>query len=69
MAGQAMDDKDYNLLSVVYHASQGAETIEKYLDDARQAGDTEVRQFLETVHDQYVQLAQQGRQLLKQRLQ
>lgn len=69
MANQAMDDKQYNLLSVLYHASQGAETIDKYLEDAQKAGDQEMTQFLQTVQQQYVQLAQQGKQLLKQRLQ
>jgi len=69
VANQAMDDKQYNLLSVLYHASQGAETIDKYLEDAQKAGDQEMTQFLQTVQQQYVQLAQQGKQLLKQRLQ
>lgn len=69
MAERAMTDKDYNLVSVVYHASQGAETIDRYLSDARQAGDQEVARYLQDVQRQYVQLAQQGKQLLKQRLQ
>ena len=69
MAGQAMDDKQYNLLSVLYHASQGADTIEQYLKDAQQAGDQELTKYLQNVQQQYVQLAQQGTQLLKQRLQ
>jgi hypothetical protein len=69
MANQAMDNKQYNLLSVLYHASQGAETVEQYLRDAQQSGDQEMTQFLQTVQQQYVQLAQQGTQLLKQRLQ
>jgi hypothetical protein len=69
MAQQAMHDKDYDLVSVVYHASQGAETVEKYLSDAQQSGDQDLTKFLETVRAQYVQLAQQGKALLKQRLQ
>jgi hypothetical protein len=69
MAERAMTDKDYNLVSVVYHASQGAETIDRYLSDAEQDGDPEVARFLQDVQKQYVQLAQQGKQLLKQRLQ
>jgi hypothetical protein len=69
MANQAMHDKDYDLVSVVYHASQGAETVDKYLADAKQAGDNDLTQYLENVRQQYVQLAQQGKKLLKQRLQ
>jgi hypothetical protein len=66
---QPLDNKDYDLVSVVYHASQGAETVDKYLQDAQQSGDDDLRQYLEQVRSQYVQLAQQGKQLLKQRLQ
>jgi hypothetical protein len=66
---QPMDNKDYDLVSVVYHASHGAETVDKYLKDAQQSGDDDLRQYLEQVRSQYVQLAQQGKQLLKQRLQ
>jgi hypothetical protein len=66
---QPMDNKDYDLVSVVYHASQGAETVNKYLQDAQKSGDDDLRQYLEQVRSQYVQLAQQGKQLLKQRLQ
>jgi hypothetical protein len=66
---QPMDNKDYDLVSVVYHASQGAETVDKYLKDAQKDGDEDLKQYLEQVRSQYVQLAQQGKKLLKQRLQ
>jgi hypothetical protein len=66
---QPMDNKDYDLVSVVYHASQGAETADKYLKDAQKSGDDDLKQYLEQVRTQYVELAQQGKKLLKQRLQ
>lgn len=65
---QPMSDLDYNLISTIYHVSQGAETAAKYLSDAKKANDKEVTQFVETVHKQYVELAQQGMELLKQRM-
>jgi hypothetical protein len=66
---QPMDNKDYDLVSVVYHASQGAETADRYLKDAQKSGDDDLKQYLEQVRTQYVELAQQGKKLLKQRLQ
>jgi hypothetical protein len=69
MANQPMKDTDYDLVSVVYHASQGAETVDRYLSDAKQAKDQDLTKYLETVRTQYVELAQKGKQLLKQRLQ
>jgi hypothetical protein len=35
-------DEQYNLVSVLYHTLQGAETYEQYLQDAQQAGDQEL---------------------------
>ena len=69
MAEQALKDKDFDLLSAVYHASQGVETAGRYLADAQQAGDQEAAQYFEEVRRQYAQLAQRGKQLLKRRLQ
>jgi len=53
---------------VLYHSLQGAETVSQYLRDAQQSQDEEVREYLERVRDQYVELAQEGKQLLADRL-
>ena len=47
-AEQATGTKDttYALVSVLYHALQGAETAVTYLQDADAAGDQELGQFL-----------------------
>ncbi|HEY9404935.1 MAG TPA: hypothetical protein VIQ24_19940 [Pyrinomonadaceae bacterium] len=61
-------DTTYNLLSIIYHALQGAETYEKYINDAEQSGDTELAQYFRDVRDQNVRRAEQGKQLLGARL-
>jgi hypothetical protein len=61
-------DTTYNLLSIIYHALQGAETYEKYINDAEQSGDTELAQFFRDVRDQNVKRAEHGKQLLAVRL-
>ncbi|HEX8424343.1 MAG TPA: hypothetical protein VF634_13080 [Pyrinomonadaceae bacterium] len=61
-------DTTYNLLSIIYHALQGAETYEKYINDAEQSGDHELAQYFREVRDQNVRRAEQGKQLLAARL-
>jgi len=61
-------DTTYNLLSIVYHALQGAETYEMYIEDAEQQGDQELAQFFRDVRDHHTELADRGKQLLAQRL-
>ena len=61
-------DTTYNLLSIIYHALQGAETYEKYINDAEQSGDTELAQYFRDVRDHNVKRAEQGKKLLAARL-
>jgi len=61
-------DTLYNLLSIIYHALQGAETYEKYINDAEQNGDQELAQFFREVRDVNTQRAERGKQLLSARL-
>lgn len=65
MADQPISNAQYNLVSMVYHAGQGAETCRKYVADAQQAGDQDAAAFLEEARRHYEQLAQKGLQLLK----
>jgi truncated hemoglobin YjbI len=65
MADTGTSNPTYNLMSVVYHALQGAETIDKYMADA----DPELSQFLQQVKGGYIKAAEGGKQMLKQRLQ
>lgn len=65
MADQPISNAQYNLVSMVYHAGQGAETCRKYITDAQQAGDQDAVAFLEDARRQYEQLTQRGLELLK----
>ena len=67
-ANTGTQDTTYNLLSILYHALQGAETYEKYINDAEQNDDAELAQFFRDVRDQNVQRAERGKQLLAARL-
>ncbi|MBA2625910.1 MAG: hypothetical protein H0U89_09935 [Acidimicrobiia bacterium] len=59
-------DPTYNVISVVYHALQGAETIQKYLDDA--GTEEELRTYFQQVQQGYRRAADMGKQLLAQRI-
>lgn len=58
-------DKDYNLISVLYHALQGAETVGMYMQDAKD--DKELSQYFSEVQSQYRQLADRAKTLLGKR--
>ncbi len=59
-------DPTYNVIAVVYHALQGAETIQKYLDDTEI--DDELRTFFQQVQQGYRRAADMGKQLMVQRI-
>jgi hypothetical protein len=62
-------DETYNLVSVLYHALQGAQTTMQYVQDAEQEGDQELVQFFRDAQAWQRHLAAQAKELLKQRLQ
>jgi hypothetical protein len=57
-------DITYNLISVVYHALQGAETTALYIADAEQEGNQELAQFFREAKDEYQNRADRAKQLL-----
>jgi len=61
-------DTTYNLVSVIYHSLQGAETYDQYISDAEGSGDQELTQFLRDARDQCVRCAEEGKQLLARRI-
>lgn len=63
-----MQDKNYNLISVLYHALQGGETCMQYIQDAEHAGDEELGQFFHEVQECQRHLADRAKALLRQRL-
>ena len=62
-------DHHYDLISVLYHALQGGETSQMYIDDARKAGDEELAAFFEQIQAEDRNRAQRGQQLLAARVQ
>jgi hypothetical protein len=61
-------DESYALISVLYHALQGAETIDQYIRDARAAEDEELATFFEETKEAYVERAAEAKELLASRL-
>ncbi len=54
-------DEQYNLVSVLYHALHGAETIEAYVLDAEAARDDRLAGFFREAQASYTQLAEQAK--------
>lgn len=57
-------DITYNLISVVYHALQGAETTALYIADAEQEKNEELAQFFREAKEEYQKRAERAKQLL-----
>jgi hypothetical protein len=57
-------DITYDLVSVIYHALQGAETTALYIADAEQEGNQELAQFFREAKDDYQRRAERAKQLL-----
>ena len=68
-SGQAQTgtrDETYDIISVLYHALQGAENCRRYRQDA--SSDEELGNFFEECMNQQKQMAERGKQLLQSRL-
>jgi hypothetical protein len=50
-------DEHYNVISLLYHALQGADTCAIYLQDVEHAGNQDLAQFFREVQGTYQQLA------------
>ncbi len=59
-------NEQYNLISVLYHALEGAQTYAKYVTDAQ--GDQELSQFFQQAQQEELQRAEKAKQLLAKRL-
>ncbi len=66
--GTGVSDPTYNLISILYHALQGAELYERYARDAEQAGDREAAQFCREMQREERQRADHAKRLLASRL-
>ena len=61
-------DEHYDVISVLYHSLQGAETCARYIADARNARDRELLSFFEETRSEYAARAAQAKELLAGRL-
>jgi hypothetical protein len=61
-------DENYNLISVLYHSLQFAESCAQYVSDAEREGDEQLAEFFEEARGSHVELAQEAKQLLAARL-
>jgi rubrerythrin len=61
-------DEHYNLVSILYHALQGAETYDTYISDAEGAGDQELAQFFRQVQEEEHRRAARAKELLGRKL-
>lgn len=68
MANTGIKDPHYDLISVLYHALQGADTLDQYIRDAEGNGDSEIAQYFKDVQQQYRQAAERGKGMLKTKL-
>ena len=70
MADQSTGTRDitYNLVSVIYHALQGAETYQTYVQDAEAEGDQELASFFLEVQQQSSDTASRAKEMLTQRI-
>lgn len=58
----------YDLVSVMYHALQGAETYDRYIADAEERGDQELADFFREVQERNADIASRAKHLLPDRL-
>ncbi len=61
-------DEHFDLVSVLYHALEGAAACETYAEDAEDAGDEEMAQFFREAQDHNRELAERAKDLLRQKL-
>ena len=61
-------DQTYDVISVIYHALNGAETYEQYVRDGESEGDEELTDFFRVFHAKLCGIAEEGKSLLSARL-
>ena len=68
-ASRQPKDKNYNLISVLYHSSDNVESLRTYVRDAEQEGDQELAEFFGAVLENNLTAAQRAKEMLVARLQ
>jgi hypothetical protein len=68
-ASRQPKDKNYNLISVLYHSSENVESLKSYVQDAESEGDQELVEFFNGVLENNLRAAQQAKEMLVPRVQ
>lgn len=68
MADHPIKDKNYDLISTLYHAAEGLHHTKQYVADAEKDGDNEAAEFFKQVQSSYQELNSKAEALLKKRL-
>lgn len=64
----AVKDEHYDLISGLFHMTQGAWTYAEYAKDCEEAGDEELAALFRDAMRQHAELAERAKALLKGRL-
>jgi hypothetical protein len=62
-------NKNYNLISVLYHSSDNIESVKTYIQDAEQEGDQELVEFFNEILENNMRAAQRAKEMLVPRFQ
>jgi hypothetical protein len=68
IGGRVLPDDTFGIVSVLYHALQGSETIQQYIEDARESGDEDLIEFFDDCAQKQDEMARRARSLLIERL-
>ena len=68
-ASRQPKDKNYNLISVLYHSSDNVESLRTYVQDAESEGDQELAEFFGAVLENNLTAAQRAKEMLVPRFQ
>ncbi len=68
-AARQPKDKNYNLITVLYQASENIETLKTYVQDAQSEGDQELEEFFNGILENNMKAAQRAKEMLVPRLQ
>ncbi len=68
-ASRQPKDKNYNLISTLYQASENVETLKTYVQDAQEEGDQELVEFFNGILENNLRASQRAKEMLVPRLQ
>lgn len=64
--GYPVKDKNFDMISSIYHLAQGAENAKQYARDAQ--GDKDAEEFFNELQRIYTECGERGARMLKERL-